>query len=96
MLVNVVACYNAYLMKGVFPLEWKKAGLVLIPKEVTPEAELPKVRPICLLDEVGKTLERVIACRMEEHMERNPRHGLSENQFGFRKQRSTCDALNKV
>ncbi|KMQ90166.1 reverse transcriptase [Lasius niger] len=96
MLDNVTVCFNLCLNEGVFPTEWKRAGLVLIPKEATPDEELPKVRPICLLDEVGKTLERVIACRMEEHMEANPRFGLSENQFGFRKQRSTCDALNKV
>ncbi|KMQ88875.1 reverse transcriptase, partial [Lasius niger] len=95
-LANVTACFNLCLNEGILPTKWKRAGLVLIPKEATPDEELPKVRPICLLDEVGKTLERVIACRMEEHMERNPCFGLSVNQFGFRKQRSTCDALNKV
>lgn len=41
-------------------------------------------------------MERVIACRMEEHMEENPQFKLFENQFGFQKQRSTCDALSKV
>ncbi|KMQ88705.1 reverse transcriptase [Lasius niger] len=96
MLANVTACFNLCLNEGVFPTEWKKAGLVLILKEATPDEELPKVRPICLLDEVGKTLERVIACRMEEYMKENHRFGLSENQFDFRKQRSTCDALNKM
>lgn len=70
--------------------------MVLIPKETTPDAEIPKVRPICLLNEVGKTFERVIASRINEHMEENSQFELSKNQFGFRKQRSTCDALGKM
>lgn len=69
----------------------------MIPKEgKVSDAGLPKVRPICLLDETGKTLERVIAERLNYWMDTNPDVGLSENQFGFRKKISTCDAIMKV
>lgn len=55
-----------------------------------------KARPICLLDEIGKTFERVIASRLNRWMDENPPFSLSENQFGFRRQRSTIDALLQV
>lgn len=58
--------YNLCLIRGEFPLSWKSANLVLIPKEnkSSPSEGLPKVRPICLLNEIGKTFERVIAERI--------------------------------
>lgn len=46
------------------PRTWKKANLVLIPKGKISGIRLPKVRPICLLNEIGKTFERVIADRI--------------------------------
>lgn len=97
MIQRVVACLNVCLREGVFPENWKRANLVLIPKEgKVSDSGLPKVRPICLLDEAGKTFERVIAERLNHWMELNPEAGLSENQFGFRKKLSTCDAIAKV
>lgn len=96
-LVNeVTICYNTCLKEGVFPEIWKRANLVLIPKETGGiTGGLPKVRPICLLDEIGKTFEKVIADRLTERLDENTEVNLSDNQFGFRKQRSTCDALNE-
>ena len=51
-------------------------------------------RPICLLDTVRKLLEEMILQRLQGHMVRE--NGLSENQFGFRKGRSTVDAIQAV
>lgn len=34
-----------------------------IPKGKQDEAELPKARPICLIDDIGKYLERIIGVR---------------------------------
>ncbi|KMQ81590.1 reverse [Lasius niger] len=85
------------MKEGVFPVCWKNANLVLIPKEDKGSITgLPKVRPICLLDEVGKTFERVIADRLLDWLESNADVNLSANQFGFHKQISTCDGLTKV
>ncbi|KAL6418884.1 hypothetical protein ACFW04_014179 [Cataglyphis niger] len=91
-------CFTACLKKGVFPTSWKRATLVLIPK-VGYKAELntlPKVRPICLLNETGKALERIIVDRMKQYMEENPCADLSPWQFGFREGKSTHDAINHV
>ncbi|XP_060665572.1 uncharacterized protein LOC132797816 [Drosophila nasuta] len=51
-------------------------------------------RPICLLDSVGKALERVICTRLNAEIDRVG--GLSESQFGFRKARSTRHAIQEV
>lgn len=80
------------LRNGTFSNQWKIAQLVLIPKsDFNPEK--PKVRPICLLPEIGKIFERILAERMLDWMENNEEAALSPNQFGFRKQRSTTDAI---
>ncbi|KMQ86999.1 reverse transcriptase [Lasius niger] len=55
-----------------------------------------KARSICLLDEAGKALEKIIAARIHDWMDENPMSGLSEWQFGFRRHRSTVDALFAV
>lgn len=91
--------FNCCLREGHFPLEWKGALLVLTPKNSgrsEPPAELPKARPICLLNEVGKILERILVQRMLDWMESHPESGLSRDQFGFRIGRSTNDALSLV
>ena len=76
---------------GYFPDRWKRQRLVLLPKAGKPPGDPSAYRPICLLDTVGKVLERVILNRLERHTE--GANGLSSNQFGFRKGRSTTDAI---
>lgn len=86
-------CFTRCLEEGKFPEEWKRAYLVLIPKVWPLDANNPKVRPICLLNEVGKVLKSIIADRLTTWMDENPRSQLSEFQYGFRRNRSTTDAL---
>lgn len=47
-----------------------------------------------MMDTSGKLLERVLLQRLTKHLDDT--RGLSPNQFGFRKGRSTEDAINKV
>jgi len=89
---RITDCFNKCLEVGKFPKEWKRAILVLIPKG-TLDIREPKVRPICLLSEMGKVLEKVLARRIEDWMYSNPESRLANNQFGFRRAKSTCDAL---
>lgn len=67
---------------------------MLIPKngfsEIT-AAELPKARPI--INEIGKAFERIIANRFSSWQIEHPESDFSGNQSGFRKNRSTCDAI---
>ncbi|CAK1602591.1 unnamed protein product [Parnassius mnemosyne] len=52
-------------------------------------------RPICFLDEIGKLFERIVATRLNGHLSRvGP--DLADSQFGFRRERSTVDAIIRV
>lgn len=48
-----------------------------------------------MLDTLGKILERLICVRLEQHLEEEL-PGLADNQYGFRRQRSTIDAIKKL
>ncbi|XP_029673046.1 uncharacterized protein LOC115241425 [Formica exsecta] len=88
--------FELCLKKGEFPTPWKCANLVLIPKGDSQEMDtlaLPKVRPICLINEIAKAFERILVERISSWQTEHPESDLSVNQFGFRKGRSTCDAL---
>lgn len=99
-MIGIIArTFTECLRKGEFPRDWKAANLVLIPKGGDNNQLIPKSRPICLLDEIGKLLERLIVSRIDDWMESRYNDGFSVlcgNQFGFRRNRFTVDALIKV
>uniref|UniRef100_A0A034WR48 Putative 115 kDa protein in type-1 retrotransposable element R1DM n=1 Tax=Bactrocera dorsalis TaxID=27457 RepID=A0A034WR48_BACDO len=83
------------LREGLFPKIWKIQRLVLIQKPNKPPGEPNSYRPLCMLDAVGKILERIISVRLEQHLEKE-QPGLADNQYGFRRHRSTIDAIKKL
>lgn len=48
-----------------------------------------------MVNTIGKLFERLVKRRLETHLLKIP-EGLSKNQFGFRRGRSTIDAIEKV
>jgi len=87
--------FNDYLRGGVFPQPWRMAKLVLLRKEGKPADTHSGYRPICLLDEEAKLIERIIAGRLVRHLEeRSP--DLHSHQFGFRRNRCITDAILRV
>jgi len=86
--------FNKCLRQGQFPQQWKKAKLVLLPKAGREAGTPSAYRPICLLDEVGKIFERILATRLVQHLFRNG--DLHEEQYGFREEKSTIDAIRRV
>ncbi|KAL4100909.1 hypothetical protein QTP88_020934 [Uroleucon formosanum] len=72
----------------------KIAKLVLLQKGEKPLEQPFAYRPLCLLNTVEKFFERIIKVRIEENLIGETE--LSERQFGFRKGRSTTDALEAV
>lgn len=101
MIEKITDIMNNNLRKGKFPRKWKLSKLVLIPKGENDDSDIPKARPICLLDDIGKCLKKVIVDRIEDWMEYMVGKGLafasiSKNQYGFRKNKSTIDALSRV
>ncbi|KAJ8732627.1 hypothetical protein PYW07_015226 [Mythimna separata] len=87
--------FSACMERGQFRLRWKNGKLVLIAKPGRPVDSPSAYRPIVLLDEVGKLFERVITDRLVGHLARvGP--DLANGQFGFRRGRSTVDAITRV
>lgn len=76
--------------EGVFPREWKKANLILIPKQ----GKKDSYRPICLLNTVAKVMETIINRRLQKHLDETD--GISDRQYGFRPGRSTLEAIDRV
>jgi hypothetical protein len=88
----ILAVMNGALEGRTFPERWRRAKLVLIPKDDGTEDR--KFRPICLIDALGKVLEHLIKARLQKEVDE--RGGLSDNQFGFRQGLSTMDAVEEV
>lgn len=86
--------YQSCMERSHFPTCWKRQKLVLIPKPGKSLNDPSSYRPIGLLDGLGKLLERIIQNRLLSYTEGES--GLSENQFGFRRKRSTVDAIRRV
>ena len=79
--------FNRILHSGRFPNAWKKSRLVLLPKGDKPG----KYRPLCMLDVFGKVYEKLLAKRIETVI-----LPLSKDQYGFRKGKSTIQAIKRV
>lgn len=86
--------FNKYMREAIFPIEWKIANVVLIPKPGRDPALSSSFRPICLLNITGKLFERIILGRLEREIEE--RKLISSRQHGFVKGRSTITAVRAV
>lgn len=89
------ATLNKCMREGKIPNQWKKAKVVLIPKIGKDESNPSSYRPICLLDEEGKIMERIIVQRIKLELEQTGRN-LNNRQFGFRNERSTINAIERL
>lgn len=92
---DVASVLNNCLRTGCFPRKWKEARLVLTRKPGKPLEVPSSYRPLSMVNTIGKLFERIVKRRLEVHLSNN-RDGLSVNQFGFRRGRSTIDAIGKV
>lgn len=86
--------YNACLREGIFPEVWKTQRLVLISKGKEDMTAPNAYRPLCMLDIAGKLLEKLLKPRIAAAIEEAG--GLSDKQYGFRKNRSTIGAVEQV
>jgi len=85
--------YNACIRSGHFSVYWKRAKLVLLYKEQDKPHDAPSsYRPISLFNGPGKLLERMLLRRLEYYAKKS----LNARKFGFRRSRSTTDAISEV
>lgn len=87
--------FDACLDQGRFPKQWKEGRLVLLRKEGRSVDSPSAYRPIVVLDEMGKLLERIIAGRLNRYLG-CVGSDLADNQFGFRRGRSAVGAILRV
>jgi retron-type reverse transcriptase len=93
-IVALTAIINASLRFCHFPSRWKSANVIFIPKPGKDLLFPQNYRPISLLSNVGKVLEKVILTRLVRATNEN--HVLPDEQFGFRPKHSTADQLIHV
>ena len=86
--------FTASLDLGFLPDAWKEAHITMIPKHGKPRHTPANLRPISLLNTVGKVMERVIATRLRTHCEATG--VFAQCQSGFRTGRSAYDHLLKL
>lgn len=81
---------NMSLSQGIFPDCWKTALVIPIHKGGC-KSSPDQYRPISLLNTFSKILERIVNKRLAQFVEKN--NILSHNQYGFRKEKSTEEAV---
>ena len=87
----VTALAQSSLQLQYFPLAWKRALTIPIPKEGCDLEDAGGYRPISLLSVLGKVVEHIVTKRLTFWLESGKK--LSQHQYGFRKQKSTELAL---
>lgn len=86
--------FNAVFRLQHFPLQWKVAQIILIQKPGKPSDQTTSYRPISLLPAISKVLETIILNKLLPII--NDRQLIPDHQFGFRKQHSTIEQVNRV
>nr|XP_012143814.1 PREDICTED: RNA-directed DNA polymerase from mobile element jockey-like [Megachile rotundata] len=84
---GLIKLYNEVWVKGEVPAMWKKTRVRLIPKP-----KKKALRPISLLNCLGKVMKRMVNERVRLWAESEEK--LDRNQNGFRKRRATIDNIN--
>lgn len=87
----LLALFNQIWITGDFPSIWRVAVVLPIPKPGKDHLHATNYRPISLTSCLCKVLEKMVNVRLMWFLENG--HFLSPVQYGFRKMRSTTDAL---
>ena len=87
----LLGLYNFIWQTGDFPSSWSAAVVLPIPKPGKDHLRVNNYRPISLTSCVCKVMEKMVNARLMWYLETN--NLLTPVQYGFRKMRSTSDAL---
>ena len=86
--------FNNSFAHSIIPQEWKCALIFPILKPAKDPTDPESRRPISVLSNIGKLMEKVLYNRLNYFIERN--NLLSSSQGGFRKKMSTYDQIARV
>lgn len=85
--------FNMCLANGIFPYALKRSQISPIHKGGD-RNHILNYRPISILPSISKLLEKIINSRLIKYLE--DKNIISDNQFGFRKGKSTDDAVSTL
>jgi len=89
----IAKLFEDLIKYGYFPRVWKTADVVTILKGRDKDRDNPKsFRPVSLLPVLGKALEHLVCCRIQDEIRVN----MNESQHGFTKGRSTMTAITEL
>jgi hypothetical protein len=86
--------FNAVLLKGYFPAQWKVTQIILILKPGNPPNELTSYRPISLLPIVSKVFEKLLLKWLLPVVANN--RLIPNHPFGFRQRHSTIKQTHRI
>lgn len=90
----ILMIMNACFEKSLFPNKWKSASIFRIPK-IGKDQTLPTgYRPISLLSNLGKLLEKLLLLRLNKFV--RDKNIVKNHQFGFRDNHSTTQQLIRL
>lgn len=92
--MKLLAIINSIWTNKLFPAIWSKAIVIPLAKPHKSKSQANNYRPISLTCTLCKTMERLINNRLQWFLEKNGL--LDDRQYGFRKKRSTNDALHII
>jgi hypothetical protein len=86
--------FNAVLLKGYFPAQWKVTQIILIVKPRKPPNWLTSYWTISILPIVSKVFEKLLLNRLLPVVENN--RLIPNHQFGFRKKHSAIEQSHRI
>jgi hypothetical protein len=86
--------FNAAMLTGYFPAQWKVAKIILHLKPGKPPNEPLSYRPISLLPILSKVYEKLLLHRLLQIIEK--RRLLPDHQFGFRQRHSIIHQTHRI
>jgi Reverse transcriptase (RNA-dependent DNA polymerase) len=89
---KLLGAYNSMWQLGSFPAEWRTALIIPIKKPGKDPEDPGSYRPISLTSCLGKIMEKMVNRRLVHILEE--RNLIPDQQYGFRRGRSTTDVLN--
>lgn len=90
---HISVIFTDCIKAGYFPIVFKKAIVIPIPKPGKDPSLTSSYRPISLLSNLGKLLEKIILRRLNTFFNENQL--ISKHQFGFRKEHSTIHEIKR-
>lgn len=90
-LLNII---NACLRQNYFPTAWKEAHVIMLPKQGKNLTLPTNYRPISLLPQMAKILERFILLNLQDEI--SHKHLLPDEQFGFRPNHSAVQQAFRI